>query len=142
LFAAAMMLRPFATFSTVSLLLLGTLPDSGLADQILKTSGFSTCLSNASITVQRSDVEYNNDKKQVTFNVAGTSGKSMNVTAEIRVTAYGTEVYKNSFNPCDKDAFVEQLCPGMYSTSSGLVVFFFSPLGYLSLSTANENPST
>ena len=114
LLAAAMMLRPFSTFSTVSLLLLGTLPDSGLADQILKTSGFSTCLSNASITVQRSDVEYNNDKKQVTFNVAGTSGKSMNVTAEIRVTAYGTEVYKNSFNPCDKDAFVEQLCPGMY----------------------------
>ena len=108
------MLRPFSTLSTVSLLLLGTLPAGGLADQILKTSGFSTCLDNGTISVQRSDVEYNNDKKQVTFNVAGTSTKSMNVTADLRVTAYGTEVYKNSFNPCSPTTFVSQLCPGMY----------------------------
>lgn len=96
------------------LLFLGTLPVGGLANQILKTSGFSTCLDNGTISVQRSEVEYNNDNKQVTFNVAGTSTKSMNVTANIRVTAYGTEVYKNSFNPCSAETFVQQLCPGTY----------------------------
>jgi len=106
-----MMLRPFSTFSTISLLLLGTLPARGLADQVLQTSGFSTCLSDSSITVQNVDVQYNADQKQVTFNVAGTSSKVMNVTAQLNVTAYGTKVYQNSFNPCDQATFVEQLCP-------------------------------
>ncbi|TVY57027.1 Flavin carrier protein 2 [Lachnellula cervina] len=106
-----MMLRPFSTFSTISLLLLGTLPASGLADQILKTSGFSTCSADSSITVQNVDLQYNADQKQVTFNVAGTSTKSMNVTAVLNVTAYGTKVYQNSFNPCNATTFVEQLCP-------------------------------
>jgi len=100
------MLRPL-----VSLLLLGTLPARGLAAQILKTSGFSTCLTGSDITVQNVDVEYNNDDKTVTFNVAGTSAATMNVTAELNVTAYGTQVYQNSFNPCDATTFVSQLCP-------------------------------
>lgn len=79
------MLRPFSTFSTISLLLLGTLPASGLADQILKTSGFSTCSADSSITVQNVDLQYNADQKQVTFNVAGTSTKSMNVTVRTKL---------------------------------------------------------
>ena len=48
----------------------------------------------------------------VTFNVAGTSKEAMNVTAVLNVTAYGTSVYSNSFNPCDASTFVSQLCPG------------------------------
>lgn len=100
------MLRPL-----ISLLLLGTLPARGLAAQILKTSGFSTCLASADITVQNVDIEYDNDDKTVTFNVAGTSASIMNVTAVLNVTAYGTQVYQNSFNPCDASTFVSQLCP-------------------------------
>jgi hypothetical protein len=100
------MLRPI-----VSLLLLGTLPARALAAQILKTSGFSTCLAGADITVQNVDIQYDNDNKTVTFNVAGTSTTSINVTAQLNVTAYGTQVYQNSFNPCDASTFVSQLCP-------------------------------
>jgi hypothetical protein len=107
------MVRSTSVLSAVSLLLLGTLPAGVLADQILKTNGFSSCLTGASITVQKSDIQYNNDKKQVTFDVAGTSTKSINVTASLEVTAYGTQVYQKSFNPCDSSTYVQQLCPGM-----------------------------
>ncbi|KAG4426733.1 hypothetical protein IFR04_000164 [Cadophora malorum] len=105
------MLRPNFISSTVSLLLLGTLSGRGLADQILKTSGFSECLTGSNITVQNLDIQYNNDAKSVTFNVAGTSLTTMNVTATLNVTAYGTKVYENTFNPCSSDTYVEQLCP-------------------------------
>lgn len=106
------MLQQLPTLSTLVLVLLGTLPDRVAADQILKTSGFSSCLSESSISVQKSVVEYNNDLKKVTFDLQGTSTKVMNVTAELSVTAYGTEVYKNTFNPCATSTFVQQLCPG------------------------------
>ncbi|KAL2064899.1 hypothetical protein VTL71DRAFT_4039 [Oculimacula yallundae] len=105
------MLRPNFISSTVSLLLLGTLSGRGLADQILKTSGFSECLGGSNITVQNLDIQYNNDAKSVTFNVAGTSLIRMNVTATLNVTAYGNKVYENTFNPCSSDTYVEQLCP-------------------------------
>ena len=116
------MLRPISTLSTISLLFLGTLPGRVLADQILKTSGFSTCLSGSNITVQNLDIEYNNDDKTVTFNVAGTSTSVQNVTAQLNVTAYGISVYQNSFNPCDPSTYVEQLCPGMSRLHAAVVV--------------------
>lgn len=56
-----MILRRFWFLPLV--LLLDTFPSGVLADQILKTSGFSTCLSNSPITVQKVDIEYNNDNK-------------------------------------------------------------------------------
>jgi hypothetical protein len=93
--------------SPITLLLLGTVA----GEQILKTSGFSTCASNSDITIQNVDIQYNNDDKTVTFNVAGTSTKEMKVTAVLNVTAYGKDVYSNTFKPCDPDTFVAQLCP-------------------------------
>jgi len=124
------MLRPLS-LSTLSLLLLGT--GRALANQVLTTSGFSTCLSASNITVQKLDITYDNDAKTVTFDVAGTSLTTQNVTAVLNVTgsysskawsfvysmphtnfmlAYGTQVYQNSFNPCDSATYVQQLCPG------------------------------
>ncbi|KAH9243450.1 hypothetical protein K456DRAFT_1717012 [Colletotrichum gloeosporioides 23] len=88
-----------------------TLATSTLADSILKTSSFTTCGNDSAITVQKIDIQYNNDDKTVTFDVAGTSAKSQNVTAVLDVTAYGTAIYSNSFNPCDAGTYVEQLCP-------------------------------
>jgi rRNA maturation endonuclease Nob1 len=95
-------------------LLLGTLPASVFADQILKTSGYSSCLSNANVTVQALDITYDNTNKTVNFNVAGTSNAVQNITAQLNVTAYGISVYNNHFNPCDSDTYVKALCPGMY----------------------------
>lgn len=105
------MLRPFSTLSTISIWLLSALPGRAFADQILSTTGFSTCLTGSNITVQKLDITYNNNNKTVTFDVAGTSERSMNVTAVLNVTAYGTQVYQNTFNPCDSSTYVAQLCP-------------------------------
>jgi ML-like domain len=83
-----------------------------LGDNILETSSFSNCNTNAKVSVQKVDIKYNNDNKTVTFDVAGTSSQVQNVTAVLNVTAYGTQIYSNTFNPCSASTFVEQLCPG------------------------------
>lgn len=110
----AIMLRPISTLSSLSLVLLGTLPGRVLASQTLTTTGYTSCLADSSISVQKMAVTYDNDAKTVTFDVAGTSTKSQNVTATINVTAYGISVYSNSFNPCDSTSYVEQLCPSKF----------------------------
>ncbi|KAM0322892.1 hypothetical protein ACHAQA_009234 [Verticillium albo-atrum] len=94
------------------LVLAATLISSAAADEILSTVGFTTCgPSNSEIKVNKADITYNNGDKTVVFDVSGTSTKVQNVTAELKVTAYGNEIYSNSFNPCDSGTFVEQLCP-------------------------------
>ncbi|KAG4028273.1 hypothetical protein MFRU_023g01080 [Monilinia fructicola] len=106
-----MMLRPISTLSTFSLFLFGTLPGRVLAAQTLTTTGYTSCLADSTITVQKMAVTYDNDAKTVTFDVAGSSSKSQNVTAKVDVTAYGISVYSNTFNPCDSSTYVSQLCP-------------------------------
>ncbi|KJR82574.1 uncharacterized protein SPSK_03042 [Sporothrix schenckii 1099-18] len=82
------------------------------ATDILQTTGFNNCGGNdTTVTVQKVDIQYNNANKTVTFDVAGSSAKVQNVTAILNVTAYGAQVYSNSFNPCSASTFVEQLCP-------------------------------
>ncbi|WYZ34451.1 hypothetical protein EsH8_I_000727 [Colletotrichum jinshuiense] len=93
------------------LALAGAFATGTLADSVLKTSSFTTCGNETAITVQKIDIQYNNDNKTVTFDVAGTSSKVQNVTAVLDVTAYGTAIYSNSFNPCDAGTYVAQLCP-------------------------------
>ncbi|KAL0939341.1 transient receptor potential domain containing protein [Colletotrichum truncatum] len=88
-----------------------TFATTTLANSILKTSSFTTCGDESAISVQKIDIQYNNDDKTVTFDVAGTSSKVQNVTAVLDVKAYGIDIYSNSFNPCDSGTFVEQLCP-------------------------------
>lgn len=98
----------------VRTLILGALPVGVFGTDILKTQGFTTCLNNSTITVKNLDVEYNRAAGTVTFDVAGTSAKRQNVTASLLVSAYGKEVYKKDFNPCEKDTEVPELCPGNY----------------------------
>jgi len=87
---------------------------AALAADILQTSGFANCGPNANVKVQKVDIKYNNDNKTVTFDVAGTSTRVQNVTAVLNVTAYGNQVYTNSFDPCLRATFVAQLCPGAF----------------------------
>jgi hypothetical protein len=94
-----------------NLFLLGTLPITVLGADVLKTNGFSSCLANGSIQVQKLNIEYNKATNKVVFDVAGTSSKQQNVTASMVVMAYGREVYRNDFNPCEAATFVQQLCP-------------------------------
>lgn len=90
-----------------------------LSEDLLVTSGFSNCETDSNIEVQKVDISYNNNDKTVVFDVVGTSDKEQNVTATLSVTAYGMDVYTNSFNPCNATTFVSNLCPGMsiYSNS-------------------------
>lgn len=81
------------------------------AEDILQTVGFTNCNPDSNITVERVDITYNNDNKTVTFDVLGSSTKEQKVIAILNVTAYGQNVYSNTFNPCDNGTFVEQLCP-------------------------------
>lgn len=122
------MLRPFPALSNLTLLLLAALPGRVLAGQVLTTTGYSSCLDESTISVQKMAVTYDNDAKTVTFNVAGSSTKAQNVSATVDVTAYGISVYSNSFNPCDESTFVTQLCPSKFFPSSFSFIYLFLPI--------------
>jgi hypothetical protein len=89
--------------------LLWLLPASVLSTDVLKTDGFSMCGGTSDITVQRLNIEYDKGSNVVNFDVAGVSTKEQKVMATLIVSAYGKEVYRNSFNPCDDN--IAQLCP-------------------------------
>ena len=56
------------------------------------------------------DVTYDKTTRQILFDVAGESKEVQNVTATLIVSAYGREVYKNDFSPCDTG--MVEMCPG------------------------------
>ncbi|KAI9859053.1 MAG: hypothetical protein M1813_007181 [Trichoglossum hirsutum] len=127
-----MRLRRTALNNLIPLLLLGALPNRVFCTDILKTSGFSTCLANSDIQVQHVDVEYNRADNTVKFDVSGSSSKSQEVTGVLTVTAYGNKVYEQSFDPCDSITKVDQLCPvpvGQFSAQGNLAI----PSNYASM---------
>jgi hypothetical protein len=99
------MLAPF--------LLLASAPLGAMAGDILKTNGYSSCLTgNPDIKVNKLDIEFDRSTKKVKFDVSGTNEKEQKVMATLTVNAYGKEVYKNTFDPCEGESKVDQLCPG------------------------------
>jgi hypothetical protein len=107
-----MRISVISVLPAVSLIILGFLPSQILADDILKADGYSLCSQNSDIQVQKFDISYDRASQQVTFDVAGTSNTVQNVTASLIVTAYGNQVYQNTFDPCAAGTKVDQLCPG------------------------------
>lgn len=57
------------------------------------------------------NVKYDRSTGRVTFDLAGSSNTEQKVKAVLTVTAYGKVVYKNEFDPCEKN--MTQLCPRM-----------------------------
>ena len=104
--------RPGSLRWLVSTILLGTLSTTALANDVLKTDGFTTCADNPEIRVNALNIQFDRSTKQITFDVGGTSQKVQNVTASLIVTAYGNQVYQKDFNPCDEGTKVVELCPG------------------------------
>lgn len=102
---------PFRHFLQ-SLLLISSLPARVLADESLETTGFSNCISNATITVTTLDLTFDATTSIVTFNVAGQNSQVQNISASVVVTAYGKDEYSKSLNPCDTDTYISELCPG------------------------------
>lgn len=94
------------------LTVLGALSTVALANDVLKTTGFTTCLNDPEINVNALNVQFDRSTKQITFDIGGTSSKVQNVTASMSVSAYGKQIYQKDFNPCDEATKVDQLCPG------------------------------
>ena len=99
--------------TTVALLASSSFILPVLGGNILKTDGFTNCNNGtSSIQVKNVDISFDKNTKEVTFDVSGTSAKEQEVTAELIVTAYGVNVYSQTFDPCASDTKVDQLCPG------------------------------
>ncbi|KAF2877868.1 hypothetical protein BDV95DRAFT_478502 [Massariosphaeria phaeospora] len=109
----AAMLAPF--------ILLASTPLGALAaTDVLKTNGYSSCQDNADIKVNKLNLEFDRSIKKIKFDVSGSSEREQKVMATLVVMAYGKEVYKNEFNPCDGPTNMPQLCPvpvGNFSAS-------------------------
>lgn len=85
---------------------------STVSADTLSTSGFTECGTGAQdVTVSQFQINFDRTTKEIMFAVAGTSKVSQNITgmlppsvgltiAQINVTAYGNQVYTNTFNPC------------------------------------------
>ena len=106
--------RQLDAMQIIAFLFFSVLPVGVLGADVLKTSGFTTCLASSAITVNKLDVQYDRTVNTVTFDVAGSSSKEQNVTASLTVTAYGKQVYQKDFDPCAENTKVPQLCPGGY----------------------------
>ncbi|KAF1963497.1 TRP-domain-containing protein [Byssothecium circinans] len=106
-------MRTHTTYSSMlaPFILLASAPLSALAADVLKTTGYSSCLANPEVKVDKLDIEFDKDTKKVKFDVSGTSQKEQKVTATLVINAYGREVYRNEFDPCDDKTKVERLCP-------------------------------
>lgn len=109
-------MRVHSTYSSMlaPFLLLASAPLSVLASDILKTNGYSSCQDNSDITVNKLDLEFDKGSKKIKFDVSGSSGKEQKVMATLIVNAYGKEVYRSEFNPCDANTKMDKLCPGMF----------------------------
>ena len=82
-----------------------------LAANTLSSSGLTNCEPDADIKVNKANIQFDRDSGYIDFDVSGTSKKPQNVTASLVVTAYGSQVYSNSFDPCDPAKKIEKLCP-------------------------------
>ncbi|EOA85054.1 uncharacterized protein SETTUDRAFT_90340 [Exserohilum turcica Et28A] len=94
------------------LILLASAPLAALAGDVLQTDGFSSCLTGPSdITVNKLNIQFDRSIKKIKFDVSGSNNKTQKVMATLTIDAYGRNVYNRTFDPCDGDVKVEQLCP-------------------------------
>ena len=107
------------SFRLLPLFLLSALPAGVLGGDILSTTGFSECVNNPSIKVTNLNVTYNKNTRQLDFDVAGISTEVQKVEAKLIVSAYGKEVYSDSFNPCDTG--MPEMCPCKFKRPQGVV---------------------
>lgn len=104
----------------LSLLFLGALPASVLGGDVLSTDGFSMCSTDPSIQVQALNVQYDRSNRLLTFDVAGSSSESQKVLLNLVVSAYGQDVYTQSFNPCDSNSTISQYTDNADATAAAI----------------------
>ena len=92
-----------------SVALLSALPVGVLGGDILSTTGFSTCLNDPTVNVEKLNVRYDRSTRILDFDVAGSSSEAQMVAAKMVVSAYGKQVYTRSFDPCAEG--MAMMCP-------------------------------
>lgn len=79
----------------------------------LRTIGHSiSCMSDATVSIRQLHVHFNSDNLTVSFYVSGTSRSTINIIADLQLTAAGNVVFARHLDPCDDETFVSELCPG------------------------------
>ncbi|KAJ5655717.1 hypothetical protein N7507_007667 [Penicillium longicatenatum] len=107
-----------------ALLGLSVVPHAFAVDT-LSTKGFDLCMTDSSIDITDLDITYTRSTRELIFNLAGTSAKEQKVKATLTVTAYGSQIYSNSFEPCGDKVHVDELCPvpsGNFSAQGTITV--------------------
>ncbi|KAK9468590.1 hypothetical protein V1512DRAFT_58479 [Lipomyces arxii] len=94
------------------------------ADDTIGTDTFYTCDGiNATIDVSQFSISYSKQSRNLTFDLAGQSTASQNVTATILVNAYNMDLFSYTFDPCQYD--LTFLCPvpkGSFSASGSVEI--------------------
>ncbi|BFZ58369.1 hypothetical protein PYCC9005_005431 [Savitreella phatthalungensis] len=88
-------------------------PMAVLASDIISADSFTPCANasaaNTPMTVKAFSFRFNRDNSSISFSVTGYSNVTANVTAVIKVSAYGISALEKTLNPCDYD--IPKLCP-------------------------------
>ena len=77
---------------------------------VTKDTFRSEVIDSDKLVVDRMYIRYDRSTNLVKFDLAGTSKSEQRVRAVLTMEAYGREVYRKEFNPCDEG--IDQLCPG------------------------------
>jgi hypothetical protein len=78
--------------------------------KLIESKSLNPCQANSSFSATLFDVVFTPDNKTLTFNIVGVSAISGNVTAELKVIAYGFTAITQKLDPCsNKD--LKGLCP-------------------------------
>ena len=108
----------FSTFSTtfsapfVFLLALSitTLPFTS-AIRLIEAKSLNSCQDNSGFTASLFNVVFTPDNGTLVFNVIGVSSIAGFITAEVEIIAYGYEIKKQRFDPCNLKSQLGGLCP-------------------------------
>lgn len=81
------------------------------AADLLSNNGFSSCLDNSALRVEKLDLTFDRDSGKFNFDVAGSCKKSQKVNASLSIEAYGQH-FTHDFDPCEED--IDSLCSSKY----------------------------
>lgn len=112
---------PFSSIALIATFL--TLTPYTFAIRLIESNSLNPCLDNSNFTATLFNVVFTPDNRTLAFDVVGVSSIEGNVTAELRVIAYGFTALTEVLDPCTMD--LGGLCPmatGQINIQSNIIV--------------------
>ena len=103
------MLHSLLPRAKLSLLICSLLALTGSADRIIESKSLMQCMDDSKFSASLFQVNFNPDTRIIKININGISDINSNVTAIMRVVAYGYKVMENIIDPCDTE--LKGMCP-------------------------------